>query len=108
MHGSQTRLGACQDLMSNNLFSYVIHQAALVNIPYNPIIHNLSYTPRGISGEEVVDLWLDMYDTLPVEDWYNASEAFVVALSIQESFAGIFGFVLRLLTDLETALSVGE
>ena len=49
-----------------------------------------------------------MYDTLPFEDWYQASESLDVAPSIQESFAGIFGFVLRLLTDLETAVSVGE
>ena len=94
--------------MSNNLFAYMIHQAALVNIPYEPIIHDLSYTPRGMSGEEVVDLWLDMYDTLPVEEWYHASESFDVAPSIRETFAGIFGFVLRLLTDLETAIAVGE
>ena len=106
MHGSETRLGTRQDVMSNDLFTYVIHQAAVANIPYDPIIHDLSYTPREISGEEIVDLWLDMFETLPVEEWYDAAESFNVMPSIQRSFGGIFGYISGLLFDAETAISV--
>merc|ERR1711910_237657 len=86
MHGSDTHLGARQDVMSNNLFPYVIHQAAVAHIPYDPIIHDLTYTPRDFSGEEIVDLWLDMYDNSPVEEWYEAAELFDIMPSIQRSF----------------------
>jgi len=106
-HGSQTRLGASQDGMSNDLFAYILHQSALVTVPYDPVLHDLSYTPRGLSGEEVIDLLLEMYKTKPVQDWYDESHSFRVAPSVQNSFAGIFGFVLRLLFDLETTTSVG-
>jgi len=106
-HGSQTRLGGSQDGMSNNLFAYILHQAALVSVPYDPVLHDLSYTPRGLSGEEVIDLMLEMYKTKPVQEWYEESQTFDVAPSVQNCFAGIFGFVLRLLFDLETTMSVG-
>jgi len=108
MHGSDTHLGARQDVMSNNLFPYVIHQAAVAHIPYDPIIHDLTYTPRDFSGEEIVDLWLDMYDNSPVEEWYEAAELFDIMPSIQRSFEGIFGYIMLLLFDLETALEIGE
>ena len=108
MHGSETQLGARQDVMSNDLFTYVIHQAAMTNIPYDPIIHDLSYTPREMLGEEIVDAWLDMFENLPVEEWYDAAGLFDIMPSIQKTMGGIFGYVLILLSpDLETAIAIG-
>ena len=45
-HGSETVLGNRQDTTSNDLFAFILHQAGLVNIPYNPVLHDLSLTPR--------------------------------------------------------------
>ena len=45
-HGSETVLGNSQDTTSNDLFAFILHQAALVNVPFNPVLHDLSQTPR--------------------------------------------------------------
>ena len=107
-HGSETELGKNQDVKSNDLMAYVIHQAAVENIPYDPIIHDLSYTPRELSGKDIVDVWLDMFENTPVEEWKHESEIFGILPSLPRSFAGIFGYVLSLVTDLETSISVGS
>ena len=74
-HGSETKLGMLQDNISNNLFTYILHQvqqmisqllnnfifpwkASMKNIPYDPILHDLSITPRTMTSEEIVDYWL--------------------------------------------------
>ena len=82
-HGSETFLGGNQDVMSNNLLAYVIHQAAVETLPFDPIIHDLSYTPRGLNGKEIVDLWLDMFKNKPVEEWRQESGIFNEMPSIQ-------------------------
>ena len=82
MHGSNTNLGAGQDVRSNDLFPFIIYQASeyyllslnrdsmylfafcsqagVSNIPYNPIIHDLSTEPRNVTGEEAVDIFHNM------------------------------------------------
>ena len=57
-HGTETHLGLIQDTKSNDLFTFVLHQAAMVNFPYDPVLHDLSFTPRKMSGTETVDFWL--------------------------------------------------
>ena len=91
--------------MSNNLFPYVIYQSAVLNIPYDPIIHDLSHTPRNMSGEEIVDAMLYTFDNLPVEEWLQADDVFEDLPPLQRTFAGIFGYILTLVTDLETAIA---
>merc|ERR1711936_509573 len=103
-HGSETLLGERQDGMSNALFAYVIYQGAVDNIPYDPIIHDLALSPRNMSAAEIVELWLDMYN-LPVEEWFHAADHFNVMPTLQRSFAGIFGYILAVITDLETAIA---
>ena len=61
MHGSNTNLGAAQDVRSNDLFPFIIWQAGVANIPYDPIIHDLAYQPRGVSGQDAVDIFMDMW-----------------------------------------------
>ena len=75
MHGSQTIMGRDFDTKSNDLFTYILYQvdisnikeslqicvlvkASMVNIPYDPILHDLSLTPREMSGAEIVEYWL--------------------------------------------------
>ena len=57
-HGTETHLGFIQDTKSNDLFTFVLHQASMVNFPYDPILHDLSFTPRKMSAVETVDFWL--------------------------------------------------
>ena len=60
MTGSQTECGGIQDTKSNDLFVFILYQAGVANIPYDPIIHDLALTPRNMSGEAAVDAYLDM------------------------------------------------
>ena len=30
----------------------------MINIPYNPVLHDLSLTPRPMSAAEIVEFWL--------------------------------------------------
>ena len=48
-HGSETRLGERQDGMSNALFAFILHQAMLDSVPYSPVLHDLSLSPRNSS-----------------------------------------------------------
>ena len=105
MHGSNTSLGRKQDVRSNDLFPFVIHQAAMSSIPYSPVIHDLSNTPRLMSGEEMVDYWLDMFNNIPVSDWFEAMSMLDVP-PLQTTFAGIFGNILLLTSDLNTTVTV--
>ena len=45
-HGSETHLGERQDGMSNALFAFILHQAMLDSVPYSPVLHDLSHSPR--------------------------------------------------------------
>jgi len=94
-HGSETRLGMLQDNISNNLFTYILHQASMKNIPYDPILHDLSVTPRTMTSEEIVDYWLDMFDTVNVAEW-NETLHQVDLPSLQFTFSGIFTHIMLL------------
>ena len=48
-HGSETLLGERQDGMSNALFAFILHQAMLDSVPYSPVLHDLSHSPRNQS-----------------------------------------------------------
>ena len=74
MHGSETRLGARQDVMSNDLLAFILHQALLEAVPYSPVLHDLSLTPRNMRAVEVVEFWLEMYETKDVTEWYQHME----------------------------------
>jgi len=100
-HGSQTHNGATQDGFSNQLFPYIIYQAGVSNIPYDPVIHDLAYQPRAASGAEAVDIILDAYDNAPVYEW-DAIQEGIDLPNLQRTFAGIFGYIVSLLLDPES------
>jgi len=54
MHGSNTELGQKQDTVSNDLFPFIIYQAGVSNMPYDPVIHDLDLEPRPLSAEGIV------------------------------------------------------
>ena len=60
MHGSKTHTGVVQDVKINDLFVYILYQASVANIPYYPVIHDLSLEPGGISGQQAVYELLNM------------------------------------------------
>ena len=78
----------------------------MASIPYSPVIHDLSDTPRQMSGEQMVDYWLDMFNTMPVSDWTDAM-AMLDIPPLTKTFSGIFGYILLLgLGDLNDTISV--
>ena len=94
-HGSETMLGKQQDTRSNDLFTYIVHQAFLVDIPYNPILHDLANSSRLMSAPEIVEYWLDMFETQDVTEWKEAFEIVDIP-PLQKTFSGIFGHMLLL------------
>ena len=95
MHGSETLLGGRQDVMSNDLLAFVLHQTMLASVPFNPVLHDLSLSPRNMTAEEIVKFWLEMYETKDVMEWYDHMEIIDMP-SLQLSFAGMFGHIMLL------------
>ena len=94
-HGSETVLGNRQDTTSNDLFAFILHQAGLVNVPYNPVLHDLSPSPRAMSAWETVDYWVEILERSEVTEW--AEQLDLIDLPrLQMSFAGMFGHILLL------------
>jgi len=101
MHGSDTNLGGSQDVRSNDLFPFIIYQAGVSNIPYNPVIHDLSTEPRNVTGEQAVDIFHHMYDNEAVEKWHDITSGINLP-RIQRTFGALFGYILTLLLDPAT------
>ena len=105
MHGSETHLGARQDVMSNDLLAFILHQTLLKTVPYNPILHDLSLSPRNMKAEEIVTYWLEMYETKDVMEWYDHMEI-IDTPRIQMSFAGSFGHIMLLEWGLNQTVTI--
>ena len=106
-HASETCLGKIQDTKSNDLFIYILHQASMINIPYDPILHDLSITPRNMSAPEIVEYWLNMFDTKPVTQWNIAFERVDIP-EIRKIFSGVFGKLLLLEFGLNETIAIAE
>ena len=105
MHGSETHLGARQDVMSNDLLAFILHQTLLASVPYDPILHDLSLSPRSMKAEEIVQYWLEMYETKDVMEWYEHMEVIDMP-RIQMSFAGSFGHIMLLEWGLNQTIAI--
>merc|ERR1712241_110886 len=97
-HGSETNNGGAADVRINDLFAYVAYQGAMRNdLPLdNPIIHDLSPTPRAKSGNEITSDFVDMYIQVPVAEWGNQLNAADFP-SLRLIMCGYFGTALTLL-----------
>merc|ERR1712172_157936 len=98
MHGSNTELGQKQDAVSNDLFPFIIYQAGVSNIAYDPVIHDLDLEPRPLSAEGIVAELFHMYESQPVSSWLSICNTISMP-SLQRTFTGIFGYILTLLLD---------
>jgi len=104
-HGSETHLGKWQDTRSNDLFTYILHQASLNNIPYDPILHDLSITPRPLSAAEIVEYWLDMLNTKDVTEWSGHFHQIDIP-NLMETFSGIFTHIFMLEFGYNTTVTI--
>lgn len=69
-HGSETRNGQAADRRINDLFAYVTYQEVAKMLKGNTsVLFDLNYQPRELSGQEITDLFMNMYIETPVQDW---------------------------------------
>ena len=72
MHGSHTWLGHLMDNAPISVVSYLIHQASLAPLTgASSILTDLSPTPRNLSALQLSEEFLNMYHTMPVDEWYD-------------------------------------
>ena len=50
----------------------------MLNIPYDPILHDLTISPRNMSAAEIVEYWLQTIETKDVTEWYEDLKIAVV------------------------------
>ena len=74
MHASKTQLGTKNDVFTNDIFAYNLHQIGMAHLPYSPVLHDLSFTPKNMTGPEIVEAWMEIYLNVPVDDWYWKQE----------------------------------
>ena len=67
----------------------------MLNIPYDPILHDLSISPRNMSAAEIVEYWLDVIETKDVTEWYNDLKIITIP-SLQKTFSGLFTHLMLL------------
>ena len=95
----------------------------MTNIPYDPILHDLSISPRNMTSAEIVQYWLgdlslffiqnnwlkisDMFQFKDVTQW-NQTLQIVDIPSLQFTFSGIFGHLLMLEFGYNTTLTIAE
>ena len=77
------------------------------NIPYDPILHDLSETPRERSANEIVEFWLETFDTEDAPMWIESINSTDIP-SLRFSFSGIFGHILLLGQGLNTTISIAS
>ena len=65
IHSSPSKFSKCQLYPTSLRFlflSITFLKAALINIPYDPVLHDLSLTPRNRSAAQIVEYWLGKLD----------------------------------------------
>ena len=109
LHGSQTKNGGAADVRINDLFAYVAYQAAMRNVlpKENSILHDLSFTPRAKSGNEITSDFIDMYINVPVEEWGSLLKAADFP-NLRLTMCGYFGTALTLLLPDEVVDSLAD
>ena len=68
-HASETRLGNIND--NDDMFAYNLHQIGVAHLPYSPVLHDLAFTPRNMTGPAVVAAWRNIYLNDQVNNWYR-------------------------------------
>ena len=96
MHGTHTELGHQQDTHAISVIAFLVHQASLSKLPgASSVVIDLSYEPRNTSSLMLADEFLNMYGTLPVDQWHDKIDS----LDIPDYFllfAGIYSSALTI------------
>ena len=83
-HGSQTKLGQTTDIKLNDLFAYVLYQAAVKSLKAptaeeSTILHELSHEPRSMTAIQTTDAIMDTYIKQPVTEWEESLQKLDIA-----------------------------
>ena len=70
-HGSETRLASMNDKFIIDVFAYNLHQLGMAPLDYSPVLHDLSLSPRNMTGPEIAQAWMEIYLNVPVDEWYR-------------------------------------
>ena len=77
-HGSGTNTGGSMDVQAENAFSWIIHQASINSLPFDPYIFNLQPENAAMNSIQVVDAIETLLLTKSVHDWKNIIDSFYV------------------------------
>lgn len=106
MHGTHTELGHQQDTHAISVIAFLVHQASLSKLPgASSVVIDLSYEPRNTSSLMLADEFLNMYGTLPVDQWHDKIDS----LDIPDYFllfAGIYSSALTIAFEPDTVDSI--
>ena len=79
----------------------------MLNIPYDPILHDLSITPRNMSAAEIVEYWLVTFDTKDVSEWYDDLRMIDIP-PLQKTFSGLFTHIMLLDFGFNATVDIGR
>ena len=79
----------------------------MLNIPYDPILHDLTITPRNMSAAEIVEYWLDIIETKDVTEWYDDLRMIDIP-SLQKTFSGLLTHIMLLDFGFNATVDIGR
>ena len=107
-HGSETDVGQAADSKMNDLFTYVLHQAAVSTLdPGNTLIQELSYTQRENNAFQYAEDLKDMFLNDEVVSW-EATERAMDIPPIEVGMCGIVATVGSMSMTNEEIIGIAE
>ena len=108
MHGSNTHVGGVADVKINDLFTYVLHQAAVSTLETdNTLIQDLSHTKRPRTSMECTTDLKTMFLNDDVSTWGDTEDAMDIP-DITLGMCGIIANVGSLVLKDETMIAIAE
>ena len=62
------------DVMSNDLLAALLRQTLLQTVPFSPVLHDLSLSPRNMKAEQIPEFGLDMDERKDLMERYDHIE----------------------------------
>lgn len=108
MHGSNTDVGGVADVKINDLFTYVLHQAAVSTLdPENTLVHDISYSPRARTSMQCASDLKDMFLNDDVSTWGDTENAMDIP-DIYLGMCGIIATVGSLVLEDQTMIDIAQ
>ena len=79
----------------------------MLNIPFDPILHDLTISPRNMSAAEIVEYWLENIEVKDVTEWYKALKIIDIP-SLQLTFSGLFTHIMLLDFGYNDTLAIAK